>query len=77
MNKYCLFARQFRGSFGRPPYAFVTARRLERAKSLLARTDAPIKAIAADCGFADQAHLTRMFRVTTGKTPAVFRRQAH
>lgn len=73
----CLFARQFRGSFGRPPYTFVTARRLERAKCLLARTDAPIKTVAADCGFSDQAHLTRMFRAATGKTPAVFRRQAH
>jgi AraC family transcriptional regulator len=72
----CLFARQFRSSFGKPPYAFVTARRLERARSLLARTEAPIKTIALDCGFSDQAHLTRMFRAATGKTPAVFRRQA-
>lgn len=72
----CLFARKFRSSFGRPPYAFVTARRMERAQRLLAETDAPIKTVALDCGFSDQAHLTRMFRVATGKTPAVFRRQA-
>ena len=72
----CLFARQFRSSFGRPPYAYVTAQRMARAKRLLARTEAPIKAVALDCGFSDQAHLTRMFRAATGKTPAVFRRQA-
>ncbi|TYC80125.1 helix-turn-helix transcriptional regulator [Stappia sp. BW2] len=72
----CLFARQFRSSFGKPPYAFVTAQRMARAQRLLASTDAPIKTVALDCGFSDQAHLTRMFRVAIGKTPAVFRRQA-
>lgn len=72
----CLFARQFRSSFGKPPYAFVTARRMARAQRLLASTDAPIKTVALDCGFSDQAHLTRMFGVAIGKTPAVFRRQA-
>lgn len=75
--KPCLFAKQFRRSFGTPPYAFVKARRLERARRLLATTELPIKAIAADCGFCDQAHLTRMFSVAFGATPAVFRNQAH
>ncbi|MDV4166880.1 AraC family transcriptional regulator [Rhodovulum sp. FJ3] len=72
----CLFARQFRRSFGRPPYAYVTAQRLERARKLLATTSEPIKGIALDCGFSDQAHLTRMFRAAFEETPAVFRRQA-
>ena len=71
----CLFARQFRKSFGQPPYAYVMARRLDRAKRLLARTALPIKAIAADCGFSDQAHLTRLFSSAYGQTPAAFRRQ--
>lgn len=73
----CLFARQFRRSFDVPPYAFVKARRLERAQRLLATTTLPIKCIAADCGFSDQAHLTRMFSAAFGQTPAVFRRNAH
>ncbi|MFV0302598.1 MAG: helix-turn-helix domain-containing protein [Paracoccus sp. (in: a-proteobacteria)] len=72
----CLFARQFRRSFDTPPYAFVKTRRLERARRLLAETPLPIKAIAADCGFSDQAHLTRMFASAFGETPAAFRRQA-
>lgn len=72
----CLFAKAFRSSFGRPPYAFVTAERLARAKRLSAKTPMPIKAIAADCGFSDQAHLTRMFASAYGDTPAVFRRRA-
>lgn len=73
----CLFARKFRRSFGTPPYAFVKSKRLERARQLLATTGLPIKAIAADCGFSDQAHLTRMFSSEFGETPAVFRRRAH
>ena len=72
----CLFARQFRRSFGMPPYAFVKARRLEKARHLLTRTTLPIKVIAVDCGFCDQAHLTRMFAAEFGKTPAVFRLDA-
>ncbi|WP_138467297.1 helix-turn-helix domain-containing protein [Poseidonocella sp. HB161398] len=72
----CRFSRAFRKSFGRPPYAHVTARRLEAAKRLLARSALPIKAVAADCGFSDQAHLTRMFSAAFGETPAVFRRRA-
>lgn len=73
----CLFAKQFRRSFGTPPYAFVKAQRLDRARRLLAKTGLPIKAVAADCGFSDQAHLTRMFSAEFGETPAVFRRRAH
>lgn len=72
----CLFARQFRKSFGRPPYAWVMARRIERAREMLARSALPIKAVAAECGFSDQAHLTRVFSATTGETPAAFRRRA-
>lgn len=72
----CLFARQFRRSFGTPPYTFVKAQRLQKARHLLAMTQLPIKAVAMDCGFCDQAHLTRMFAAEFGKTPAVFRAEA-
>lgn len=72
----CLFARRFRESFAMPPYAYVKAKRLERARRLLARSALPIKAVAADCGFSDQAHLTRNFANAFGATPAAFRRSA-
>lgn len=70
----CLFARQFRESFGSPPYAWVMSRRLSRARHLLAETALPIKEIAAICGFTDQAHLTRLFSRELGTTPAVYRK---
>jgi AraC-like DNA-binding protein len=33
----------------------------------------PLVVIAAECGFADQRHFTRVFRKLTGTTPAQFR----
>ena len=72
----CLFARLFRQSFGKPPYAFVIERRIARAERLLASTRLPIKQIAADCGFSDQSHMTRLFRRAHGVTPAKYRRDA-
>lgn len=74
--KPCLFARLFRQSFGRPPYAYVVARRIDQARRMLAVTDLPIKEIAAICGFTDQAHMTRLFSRAGGATPAVWRRRA-
>jgi AraC family transcriptional regulator len=40
---------------------------------MLLRTDQPIAAIAAACGFSSQSHLTRVFQRHVGKTPAVYR----
>ncbi len=70
-----VFTRRFRKSFGQPPYQYVIARRLERARRLLSETSAPIKAVAAACGFTDQAHLTRLFSRELGVSPAACRRQ--
>ncbi|WP_116598861.1 helix-turn-helix domain-containing protein [Primorskyibacter marinus] len=70
----CLFARHFKSSFGTPPYAYVISRRLERARHLLSKSDLAIKLISADCGFSDQAHMTRLFRRAHGAPPAEFRK---
>jgi AraC-like DNA-binding protein len=34
----------------------------------------PLSEIAVDCGLADQAHLTRLFRKIVGESPAAWRR---
>ena len=34
-----------------------------------------LAAIAAECGFTDQAHLARSFRAVTGQTPSSYRRE--
>jgi AraC family transcriptional regulator len=68
------FGRVFRNSFGEPPHEYVIRRRVERAQGLMLSTDASLSAIALDCGLADQAHLSRLFRRLVGATPASWRR---
>jgi AraC family transcriptional regulator len=67
------FMRKFRSEFGCPPHAYVMRRRIEHAKRQLARRDIPLKVVAADCGFSDQSHMTRLFRRLLGTTPAEYR----
>ena len=65
--------RRFRADTGMPPHAFQIDLRIGRARRMLAAGEAPA-AVAASCGFADQAHLTRTFRRSVGVTPARFAR---
>lgn len=68
------FSRAFKVTFGLSFSHYVTARRVERAKQLLLETQAPICQIAFDCGFSDQAHLSRVVRRSLGTTPNAWRR---
>ncbi|MCB1445749.1 MAG: AraC family transcriptional regulator [Rhizobiaceae bacterium] len=65
--------RAFRRQFFITPHAFQTDMRVRHARRLLRQGAAPSEA-ALECGFADQAHLTRHFKARTGITPAAFRR---
>lgn len=64
----------FRNSLGASPHEFLIQRRIERARQLMLSTDMPLCEIAAECGLADQAHLSRLFRRIVGETPAAWRR---
>jgi AraC-like DNA-binding protein len=65
--------KAFRRIHGLPPHAYVLQKRLEAAKAAL-RGRSGIANIAAELGFADQAHLTRTFKKTYGITPSVYRK---
>jgi AraC-like DNA-binding protein len=65
--------RAFRREFFITPHAFQTDMRVRHARRLLRDGASPSEA-ALECGFADQAHLTRHFKARTGVTPAAFRR---
>ena len=67
------FTRHFRASFGRTPHAYIIERRVDRARRLLAQSCLPIKEVASVCGFADQAHMTRIFQTHLRTTPALLR----
>lgn len=70
------FAHAFKRRTGQSPYRWQLALRLDACKRMLADASLPLADVAAACGFADQAHLTRVFRSGTGMTPAAFRRVA-
>jgi AraC family transcriptional regulator len=69
------FTRAFKVSFGVVPSLYVTRLRIERAQRLLVETKDPICQIALDCGFSDQAHLSKRFREYVQDTPHHWRRQ--
>lgn len=68
------FARAFKESLGSSPGAYIAARRVERAKLMMASTRVKLAEIALACGFTDQSHFTRSFRRAVGMTPGLWRR---
>ena len=70
------FARAFKATTGEPPHRFLMARRVERAKEMLAGTGESVTAIAHACGFASSQHLATVFRRLVGMTPSAYRRVA-
>lgn len=69
------FSRRFKASFGLAPRANVIRSRLHRAQTLMRHSRTPLCVIALDCGFCDQAHMSRLFHTMIGDTPARWRRQ--
>jgi AraC family transcriptional regulator len=78
-NVACLsvfhFARAFAATMGVPPHRYVSQRRLESAKEMIATGRASLSEIAIDCRFSSQWSFTRAFRRATGMTPSEYRRR--
>ncbi len=60
---------------GRTYKKLVDEVRLAAARKALVGSDAPLKAIAFELGFAEQASFTRAFRRWTGQAPSQYRRR--
>lgn len=73
-SRYAMY-RAFRVVYGMSPSDYQRQLRLRTARRLLAHGAAPA-VVAAETGFADQAHLTRWFVRCFGVTPGAFRRAA-
>ena len=73
-DRYAL-ARHFRAAYGTSPYRYLLMRRLDWVRRALAGNRG-LAEIALEAGFADQAHLTRMFKAAFGLSPAKFRAAA-
>jgi AraC family transcriptional regulator len=68
------FIRTMRAATGQSPHQWLTHKRIERARVLLARSDLPLIQVALECGFGTQQHFTTVLKQSTGLTPAAFRR---
>jgi AraC family transcriptional regulator len=63
------FRRHFHASIGE----YVRAIRVRHAWELVVCSDLPLSEVAAECGYADQSHLTRAFRRAYPTTPGRLR----
>lgn len=68
-------ARVFRHVVGLSIGDYLRRLRVQHACRLLVRPGARLADVSAASGFADQSHLTRIFKQVTGVTPAFFRTQ--
>jgi AraC-like DNA-binding protein len=68
-------SRGFRCAYGITPQRYRLEQRARRTLRLLPGWTGSLSALAAESGFADQAHLTRTLRALTGLTPGQLRVQ--
>jgi AraC-like DNA-binding protein len=73
MSPFALL-RAFRSETGLPPHAYLNQLRVRLARRLLDDGLAPAM-VAAEAGFADQAHLTRHFKRVVGVPPGAYQRE--
>ncbi|WP_245805738.1 AraC family transcriptional regulator [Chitinophaga jiangningensis] len=69
------FSRQFLQFTGLRPLHYMHEKRIERAQYLIATTDAGYTEIAAEVGFDNLPHFSKVFRKVTGMTPNKYRLQ--
>lgn len=62
------------GASGRTYKMLIDEVRLAEARRALGASNMPLKAIAFDLGFAEQASFTRAFRRWTGQSPSAYRK---
>ena len=73
ISKYHLL-RKYKSLTGRTPMQDLRIVRVEAARELILTTDLPLKAIAPKVGFANEYHLSRMFRKYLNLAPGYFRK---
>jgi transcriptional regulator GlxA family with amidase domain len=68
------FYRAFKQTFKETPHNYVMNCRIERAKTMMCETADTLASISQACGFADQAHLSKLFKTKFRQTPSAWRR---
>ncbi len=68
------FLRLFTQVVGTTPHAYISERRLHRARQLLRTSDSSLASVALDCGFTHQSHMGATFKERLGCSPGQYRR---
>lgn len=68
-------AIHFHACVGQPPHTYITARRMEVARRLLADSDLPVWRVSAMLGFSSIQVFSRAFYRATHERPSVYRRK--
>ena len=69
------FARSFRAAFGEPPGAYLSRRRVERAKDLLRSANLTVTEICMLVGFSSLGSFSSRFTELVGMAPTAYRAQ--
>ena len=70
------FLRAFRRAFHATPHEYLTRRRIERAKELLAESELTVTEICFEVGFESLGSFSTLFHKVVGWSPSIYRARA-
>ena len=70
------FLRAFRRAFHATPHEYLTRKRIERAKELLAQSELTVTEICLEVGFESLGSFSTLFHRLTGWSPSIYRARA-
>jgi AraC-like DNA-binding protein len=68
------FHRLFRATFGETPHDFLTRRRMERARHLLASGEMTVTEVCMEVGYSSLGSFSTKFQSLAGRTPTEYQR---
>ena len=71
------FSRSFRAAYGETPYRYLMTRRIERAMTLLRRSDLSVTEVCFEVGCASLGTFSTRFTELVGQTPSAYRAGDH
>ena len=74
ISRITLF-RIFQKELNQPPIAYITRKRIEKAKELLRTSQATMKTVAKLSGFQSEKYFLRRFKEAAGTTPGEYRKR--
>jgi AraC-like DNA-binding protein len=68
------YHRMFVRAFGETPHEFLTRRRIDRAKRVLAREECPVTEVCLAVGYESLGSFSALFHELVGRSPSEYRR---